>query len=322
MHRQFPKDANLGVVDRLFIKGEKEQSDFNRRMFDEDFSDIFCNVGRHGERLFEIASNDQELTERLLQNVETRYGRHRSDQTVREWLEDIAGSLIGSGVTYYFLSHGTERENIRIAPFGSSGVVRLFGKYFQWVPKRTERHWDRDDEEIPREIRIFDSRKMMRFELPTTIRRMLVAQNRTLAVLDRHQFGIDHLHPKATHEDPDPTNYFDFSIWRDAQEHALYRSTRATGWNGRKYDSAKQSDFFDCHRLIRFRRNQLLLRDDILRQLSAELSWVGKSYNSKFSVKISVAGELPNVSDLNELEARLTRENAGFTEVVNYCFKR
>ena len=142
-----------------------------------------------------------------------------------------------------------------------------------------------------------------------------------MAVLDRHQFGVTDIHPQATHENPNPTNHFDFSVWRDTQEHALYRSTGGTGWNGRKYDSSKRSDFFDCHRLIRFRRNQLKLRDDILRQLSAELSRVGKGYNAEFTVEISVTDELPSVEHLNELEARLTREEVGFTEIIDYCIK-
>jgi hypothetical protein len=161
----------------------------------------------------------------------------------------------------------------------------------------------------------------MRFDIPKKIKRMLSAQNRTLAALDKRQIGATDFHPQATHEDPNPTNHFDFRVWKDMQEHALYRSTRGTGWNGRKYDSSKRSDFFDCHRLIRFRRHQLMLRDDILRQLSAELSRVGKGYNTEFNVKISRTDELPSVEQLNELEARLTREEVGFTEIINYCYK-
>ncbi|MCX5569003.1 hypothetical protein OSH07_07335 [Kaistia sp. K-TC2] len=158
--------------------------------------------------------------------------------------------------------------------------------------------------------------------MPKAIRRMRPKQNRTLAVLDKHQFGVVDFQPQASHENPNPTNHFDFSVWRDTQERALYRSTRATGWNGRKYDSSKRSDFFDCHRLIRFRRNQLVLRDDILSQLSAGLTRVGKGYNANFSVQISRTDKLPSVAHLNELEARLTREEASFTEIIDYCFGR
>ena len=167
-----------------------------------------------------------------------------------------------------------------------------------------------------------DAAKVMRFDMPTSIKRMLSAQNRTLAVLDKYQFWENNFFPRATHENPNPTNYFDFNVWRDTQERALYRATRSTGWNGRKYGSSKRSDFFDCYRLIRFRRNQLLLRDDILNQLNRELSRVGKGYRTEFSVEISGTNELPSVAHLNELEVRLAREEVGFKEIIDYCYER
>ncbi|GAA2883409.1 hypothetical protein GCM10010837_41320 [Aminobacter niigataensis] len=291
-------------------------------MFEEDFAGIFNYANRHSGRLFDVTSSNEEISARLFSNVETRYGPHPVDETVREWVEDIAQSLVRFGAAYYFLKDDAEGNDIHIASFGPSGVAHLFGTYFQWVPMRTERHWDRDDEEIPREVRILDSTKVMCFLTPKAIKRMLSRQNRTLTVIDKHQFGVASFQPQVTHENPSPTNHFDFSAWRDTQERALYRSTRATGWNGRKYDSSKRSDFFDCHRLIRFRRSQLVLRDDILSQLSAELSRVGKGYSGKFAVEISGTDKLPSVAHLNELEARLTREEAGFTEIIDYCLKR
>ena len=313
--------ADIGLLDRIFVKVKKETPHFNRRMFEEDFSRIFRHANRHGGKLFGIFSNDEELTERLLSNVRTRYGPHPIDKAIRELVEDIAQSLIWTGAAHYFLKDDAESDAINISSLGSSGIVHLFGTHIQWVSKRTVRHWDQDDEEVPREIRILDSAKILCFVMPRAIKCMISSQNRILAVIDKHQFGATDFQPRATHENPNPINHFDFTIWQDTQERALYRSTRATGWNGRKYDSSKRSDFFDCHRLIRFRRNQLLLRDDILSQLSAELSRVGKCYNPEFTVEVSGTDELPNVKSLNELEARLTREEVGFTEIIDYCLK-
>lgn len=317
----FP-DVRLGLIDRLWIKSKRERPGFNRRMFDEDFANFFWSMNRRSGKLFDVVSNDEELTQKLLGNIKTRYAPHSVDEAIRELVEEIAQSLIWSGRAYFFLYDDTEQEKIHLASFGSDGVVRLFGMYVQWVPKRRERHWDRDDEEVSREIRILDAVKVMRFDMPTSIKRMLSAQNRTLAVLDKHQFGEAKFHSQVTHENPNPTNHFDFRVWRDTQERALYRATRKSGWNGRKYDSTKRSDFFDCRRLIRFRRNQLLLRDDILNQLSGELSRVGKGYKAEFSVEISGTDELPNVSHLNELEMRLVSEKVGFNEIIDYCYKR
>ncbi|MFI0474068.1 hypothetical protein ACGLWX_15245 [Halomonas sp. HMF6819] len=322
LRRHHFHDVHLGLIDRLLIKREREKPGFNRRMFDEDFANFFWSMNRRSDNLFDVVSNDEGLTQKLLGNIKTRYSPHSVDETIRELVEEIVQSLIWSGRAYFFLHDDTEQEKIHVASFSSDGVVRLFGTHIQWVPKRQERHWDRDDEEIPREIRILDAAKVMRFDMPTPIKRILSAQNRTLAVLDKHQFGEANFHSQATHENPNPTNHFDFRVWRDTQERALYRATRRTGWNGRKYDSTKRSDFFDCHRLIRFRRNQLLLRDDILNQLSGELSRVGKGYKAEFSVKISGTDELPNVSHLNELEMRLVSEKVGFNEIIDYCYKR
>ncbi|KHJ52109.1 transmembrane protein [Vreelandella venusta] len=315
-------DMHLGFIDRILVKDERERPDFNRRMFDEDFTRLFHSINRRSGNLFEIVSNDDELIQKLLGNFETRYAPHPVDESIRELVEEVAQSLIWFGRAYFFLHDDTEQEKIHVASFSSYGVVRLFGTHIQWVPKRWERHWDRDDEQLPREIRILDAAKVMRFDMPTPLKRVLSAQNRTLAVLDKHQFGEANFHSQATHENPNPTNHFDFRVWRDVQERALYRATRRTGWNGRKYDSTKRSDFFDCHRLIRFRRNQLLLRDDILKQLSGELSRVGKDYNTEFSVEITGTDELPNVAHLNELEVRLAREEVGFNEIIDYCYKR
>ena len=321
-HRHHFRDGQMGLVDSFFVKRERQKPDFNRRMFDEDFARLFHQVNHRSGNLFEVVSNDDKLIQKLLGNVNTQYASHSLDETICELVEEIAQSLILSGRAYYFLHNDIKKEKIHVSSFCTDGVVRIFGTHIQWIPKRRERNFNRDEVEIPREIRILDASKVMRFDMKTSFKRMLSAQNRTLAVLDKHQFEVSNFHPQATHENPNPTNHFDFRVWRDTQERALYRATRSTGWNGRNYDSSKHSDFFDCHRLIRFRRNQLLLRDDILNQLSGELSRVGKGYKTEFLVEISGTNKLPSVAHLNELEVRLAREEVGFKEIIDYCYER
>ncbi|WP_218838545.1 hypothetical protein [Halopseudomonas pelagia] len=311
----------MELVDRLFIKRETQKPGFNRRMFDEDFSRMF-HVTNQRDNLFEFVSNDDELTQKLLGNVNTRYTQRSPDKTVHDLVEEIARSLVSSGRAYYFLHDDPAHQEMHIVPFSPRGVVRFFGIYIQWIPKRMEMHWDREDEEIPREIRVLDASKVMRLDMPTSIKRMLSAQNKTLDTLDKHQFEVSNFPPPATHANPNPTNQFDFRVWRDIQERALYRATRRTGWRGRKSDSSKCSDFFSCHRLIRFRRNQLLLRNNILKQLSGELSRIGKSCKADFSVDISATDNLSSVAHLDELEMRLASETARFNEVIDYCYGR
>lgn len=312
-------DEEIGFIDRFFVAIEKERPDFNQRMFNEDFSRIFKTTDQRNERLFEVSSSDEDLTVRLLANVHTRFRRRHIDEIIREWLSEIAQRLIRHGRAYYYIREDEAGDGIHVTPFGPSGVVRVLGATLQWVPKRTELHFDRESEEIPREIRLLDLRKTIRFELPKSICQILVVQNKTLAALDAHQFHSTDSFPQATHDNPNPTNHFDYSAWRETQEQALYRSTRASGWNGRKHDSSKRSDFFDCHRMIRFRRNQLILRDAMLQQLSAELTKAGRAFSPRYSFKVSGTHTLSSLAQLDELNKRLIREEVGFREIVDFC---
>jgi len=310
-------EIHIGLIDGIFCKHLRKKLGFHRQMFDDDFARLFRSNNRRSGSLFNIKSNDEAVVQKLLGNAET----HSKDEKIRELVEEIAQLLIWLGRAYYFVYDNTEQEKVHLTSINSGGVARIFGKHIQWVPKRTEKRWDQDDEELSREIRILDGAKVIRFDMPRSIKSMLSAQNKTLALIDKYHFKATDFQSHATHENPTPTNHFDFGVWNDTQETAFYRATISTGWNGRKYDSLKRSDFFDCHRLIRFRRNQLLLRDDILNQLSVELSRIGKGYTAGFSVEISGTEKLPSVAHLDELAVRLDREQVGFNEVIDYFYK-
>jgi len=313
------REAQIGLLDSVFIRNEGYEPGFNRTMFDEDFSFIFHYPHRQSSTLFDVTTSNQDLTEQLLESVDTRYSPYGVQEAVREWAEEIANTLIWSDEAYYHVGDGPNTDSMRIVSFGPSGVSTWLGVTFQWVPRHVVRHWDREDEEKPREVRILNRHKVLRFKMPKNLRRILRAQNRILATIDRHKFGAANFYTQATHEVPSPMNHFDFSVWRENQEQALYRSTRQTGWHGRKYGESKRSDFFDCHRKIRFRRNQLLLRDDILRQIGSELTRVGRKYDAEYAVSIAPTGALPQVYQLDDLESRLKREEASFKEVIDFA---
>jgi len=315
-------DKKIGLIDSLFVKQARQKPDFLRRMFDEDFARLFHPRNRRNGNIFQIVSSDDGVMQKLLGNVKLRHSRRSVDETIFELVAEVAKALIWSGKAYYFIFDDPESDGVDVASFSSEGVVRLFGMHIQWVPQRSERHWDRTDAELPREIRILDSAKVIRFDMPESIKSMLATQNRTLEVLDKYQFiRTTDFHLPPTHENPNPTNHFNFEAWSDVQDLSLYRATRSTGWNGRKYDSSKRSDFFDCHRMIRFRRNQAVLRDAILFQLGVELSRIGKNHTSEFSVKISATDSLPSIAHLDELTERLAAEKVGFKEIIDYCYK-
>jgi hypothetical protein len=315
-------DERIGPLDRLLIKPQKERPDFNRRMFDEDFSQVFNYYRRRSGTLFGVNTNDQELTDRLLGNVRTRHSPHSLDETIYAMVEEIAQSLVWCGYADYFLHDNAEKGETHIASFASDRVFHFFGLRFQFLPKRVERHWDKEDVELPREIRFMDKAKLLHFRLPPFIRQILSSQNKVLATLDKHHWIGTSFFPEVTHENPNPKNFFDFRIWREVEDRVLYRATRNTGWKGRKYDSSKRSDFFDCFRLIKFRKNQLILRDSILEQMSDELSQAGRHYRSDFQIKIIVTDALPSINEIDQLEVKLAHEEVDFDEVMEFCFKR
>lgn len=322
LHRYRFDHKQLNLIDKIFINPKYENFTFNRRMFYEDFANIFHSASRRKEELFKIYSNDDELTKRLLLNIQERYSSHSIDNILCNLVEEIAQSLILFGTTYYFLYESPERKENHITWLNANGISRFFKIYIQWIPKRYKENFNSDGVEFPREIRILDRAKLMRFDLPKAIKKMLSAQNRTLAVLDKHQHDGTGFFTEATYENPNPMNYFDFRVWRDTQEQVKFRTTRETGWDGRNNDSSKCSDFFICQRLLRFRRNQLIFRDHILCQLSDELTKVGRQYNAEFHVVISPTKSLPKLDKINELEARLSREEVSFTEVLDFCYER
>ena len=313
-------ECKIESIDKLFIKSKKNSKTFYRRMFDEDFARIFRSKSRRENDLFEILTNDEKITQNLLGSIKTRYRPRQIQEVILRLVEEIAQQLIWGEKAFYYLYENLDEETFHIVPLSSVGVICLFGAEIQWVPKRIENYFDRDDKELPREIRILDSAKIMRFKIPSSIKRILSAQNKVLAMIDKYQYEPRNFHPQPTHLNPHPTIYFDFQAWKDTQDRILYRATRRTGWNCRKSDSSKRSDFFVCHRMIRFRRNQIMLVEDILHQLSSQLTSIGKTFKSDFSIKIASANVAPSVEHLNSLEKKLEKEEVNFSEIVDYFY--
>lgn len=314
-------EMQLSGLDGLIFKGPRRAEGLNSHMFKEDITNIFRASSRQTDGLFEVTSNNDRLTHRLLGNIKTRYASRSLDSTLRKLIEEIAKSLIWYGKVFYYLHDDEEKEETHVISCGTENLFNVAGYVVQYLPKRTKRNWDREDEELPRELRLLDSKKILRFRLSAEMRQKISAQNKVLMTLDKHNSSVAlRFQPLASHENPNPKTDFEFARWRDIQDLALYKATRETGWNAREYGSQKRSDFFNCHRLVRFRRNQLFLRDHILRQLSHELTRVGRYYRKNFRVQISTTSALPSVSALNELEARLSREDVQFSEITDYYF--
>ncbi|EGR3302663.1 hypothetical protein P3576_02200 [Vibrio parahaemolyticus] len=313
---------NMGFLERLFISPLREREGFYQGMFNQDFSQIFKSFRRRNEALFSIKSNDGVLIDKLLGNVKGRRRHHCLDDTVREWVEEIAQNLVRLKTVYYFLYEDAENEELHIVPLSSVNLFQFLNICIQLLPKRRKDHWTSDGELLPAELRILDTSKLIRIDISSAIKQLLLAQNRILTALDKHQHDNTAFYPKATYKNPIPRNNFDLNYWVETQDKALYRATIDTGWTGRKQDSSKRSDFFDCYRQLRFKRNQLILRDNILFQLGKELTRVGQQYNPEFEVVISPTNALPNVAELDKLKEQLSQEKVSFTDIIDFCYER
>lgn len=320
-HFHFDKE-NMGLLERLFISPLREREGFYQGMFNQDFSQIFKSFSRKNEALFNIKSNDDVLANKLLGNVKLRHRQHCLDNTVREWVEEIAQKLVRLKTARYFLYEDTEKEELHIVPLSSVNLFQFLNICIQLLPKRQKEYWNSDGELLPAELRILDTSKLIRIDISNATKQLLLAQNRILNDLDKYRHENTAFFPKATYKNPIPRSDFDFNYWVDTQDKALYRATRDTGWTGRKQDSSKRSDFFDCYRLLRFKRNQLILRDNILFQLGKELTRVGLQYNPEFKVIISPTNALPNIAEVDKLKEQLSLEKVNFSDIIDFCYER
>lgn len=314
-------EKELNWLERLCIPRGNREVGLNQRMFNEDLANIFPG-SRSSGREFIVDTNDSDLADRLLSNVATRRRRYSSD-SFKGLVEDITQALTSRGRALYFIRDSSAGEGFDLISLSFENVIRLGGRYIQYVPRRNLRGQCSAEGTLPRELRILDESRIILIRWPAAIRRKLSAQNRILRALDAYDGGFAlAFNSQATHENPNPSNKFDFAKWRVAHDLAFYRATRQTGWNGRKHDSEKRSDFFDCHRLLRFRRLQTELRDSILTQLSEGLGRAGRKYNSEFTIVIGAGDRLISIDDINKIEKKLYDEDLSFNEVIEFCYNR
>jgi hypothetical protein len=321
LHHYRYDDENLNFIERLVTRKKRRVEGFYQRMFNEDFSRIF-RTSSVKHTLFSITTNDDELTKRLLVGLRGQHRYQNNDENIRTWIEDIAQSLLWSKTAYYFVHDVQAHNESRIIPLNFDDIFNVLGINFQLVPRRFEHPWKSDEELLPRELRILEENKLMRFNICPTINKILSRQNRALGLLDKYKYNNLQFYPQATYEEPSPKNYFDFNYWSKTQHKALHIATRETGWSARNLGESERSVYFDYYRMLRFKRNQLIFRDDILVQIGRELTRIGRKYNEMFTIVISPTNVLPKVEELNDLEEQFSKEKVSFKEITDYYFER
>jgi len=316
---RFIRNVRTNWFEQRFLIYSVDKFGPNKNMFKQDLENAFLMGGQRSEKNFDIFTNDHELTNRLLANIRNRRSARSTHDNIRNLLSDVAGELATTGRSFYYLHDSNDRnEKTYLTPYSSATIFRVFGKYLQYIPRSTNS--SSDPTTIgPREIRLLDSKKALYFQWPKEIRRQISKQAKALSALDRYGSSsvLDFL-PNATDDNPNPHSNFNFSEWRTAHDLELYRATSITGWGARKSHDEKASDFFILLRQLRFKKFNTKLRDDILRQLSRELTKVGGNYFHNFRVSIQANEKMPSVAEIEKLEKRLLCEEADFPEVFEY----
>lgn len=114
LHRYQCHDSYLGFVDRILTKREQELPGLYQGMFNEDFTRLFHLRSRRNRNLFEVVSNDDDLVQKLLSNVSTRYVVHAVGEAILELVTEIAQSLVCFGNAYFYVHDDTEQGNIHL----------------------------------------------------------------------------------------------------------------------------------------------------------------------------------------------------------------
>lgn len=309
------------ALEALVFRPVDRMGNFHQKIFNDDFHNMFFGSSRRDANTFRATSNNQKLQDQLLGAFVSRHSYSGGHSIVEELVEEVVQSLIYYGKAVYILQeHEDEGQYFRAIPANS--VFRFMGLVFQYLPRRVRRNWDRDDELLRREVRFLKRKRLLIFDWKSSVRRKVRHQNRILKTLDRYanDGGVKHM-ARPTYENPNPTNYFDFRVWKKTQDEALFSATRPTGWSGGASSHPDRSDFFICHRLIRFRKLQVELASHVLETLSYQLNEIGRQEDENFQLKIEFSDEYQNIAKLEELERRLEREEVSFGEVLDYCYQ-
>lgn len=305
---------------RIFQPIERMES-FYQNMFNDDFHNIFFGSSRGDANTIEVSSNNQELQDKLLGSFVSRYQYSGGHSVIEEVVEEVVQSLLYYGKAAYILQDSEGDEQF-FRPIPANSVFKFLGLAFQYLPRRVQRNWESEDEFLRREIRILERKRLLIFNWKKSVWKKVRSQNRILKALDRYIYdGVVKHVQRPTYDNPNPKNYFDYRVWKKTQDEALFTATKLTGWSGRVSSHPDRSDFFICHRLIRFRKLQVELGTHVLDSLSIQLTKIGRQEDSNFELSIGFSDEYQSISKLEEFERRLESEEVGFGEIFDYCYQ-
>jgi hypothetical protein len=314
-------------LERLFLR--EPMDDYRSQyvhMFLQDVEHLVP-LGSRQERegYFEFETNDRPLATKVIASLDQQYHSHHTADALRHFLSSTAMELFYAGHTIVELRPSYDEFEWQVSSLhpNSASILSIGPLLLQVLPERENLSRRHELETLPSEFRFLDQKKILRVELPRSLRRFRKRLMRRLRLLSDLSYpDTEQLLPRTSLESPYPkgTN-FDFKAFRSNFSTALFQTVRDTGWTARDYSGDEKSDFFTAVWRLRFRRFQASLRMDIIQQLNEQLPRIVQHTNPDFQLHIKEKGML-TPDELDEMERQLYAGEISFKEVIDTTFNR
>lgn len=252
---------------------------------------------------FDAEESERERAVTLLLSV-TRHERYTNEEVVTEAVRWIAAYLLQNGSALFeILSSAEEPETYALASFPSRYVLRIPGRYVQFIPRHARIELGAAHVFVPAE-------KVWHVAMPPQLGggrawRRLQRDLRKYTDLPR-SYG-DQLASGAL-----PPGY-DLSETVRMTRYFLLRCTRAWGWLGRDSSVDSQTEFFVVHRTLTFEWAAATLRDHILTQVNALFVRLG------IRAAITLRGVL-SPHEILSMRSKMSAGDVDFSEVLNRIY--
>ena len=236
----------------------------------------------------------KELLNSLASNV-----RLSTNELVCDVVENIVKSMLYSGLAYYEITQDTP-EFLKLDNFTSDKLVNILGLYFQFVPKKDRKMWNK-------RFVVKASNSIWKIKVP----KELGGSSGYSKLI--HSLGNNtEMYPKCYDIEKIATQPSDFNFNEYISQTKVYQYRLLELWGGnlRHTSTEYANEYYLIHRIVRFNRAQAILREHVISQLNILLN------RKKIKSTIEVKG-LPTVQYIDEQLKKLEEGEVQLVEVIN-----
>lgn len=292
----FPSLSTLGSLDEYDSEGS---------MFTQDVHGAVMPIGRSSGFTVTI-EGDSDHTERTIAILGSlaQYDRHRQEELLSDAISGIAQRLLQEGVAVHEIVRDEENDGLySLYSFTSQRLFRVFGKYFQVIPKTDREEWGKAYVVIP-------DKDIWKISIPSIFggcRGYRATRKRLARISQRAPFFWQYDLSKQNQP-----AYFNPQAYRKEAETLVAKITVWWGWNQRDYDQKNVTRFYQYYRSLRLMWAQAILREHILRELNKLLRRTG------IRAKIIMEG-LPTPSEILAVQEEMLKGRISFGDAYNKC---